>query len=117
VPFDGLGVVLDSAPSSPLPPYSKLSAIKSDAEPNKGAISGILDDGTGRNWLDDDPARAASSRQRQAGYLENTIGECEAAFRNTQGLVWVRIAHFDGKIRVSWHTRLAVFFFFLSAVL
>jgi len=65
-------------------------------------ISAIIDDGkTGTKWYDEG---YKSGEKRQAGqeakYLESSVGECEAAFRNAPGLVWVRIAHFNKMIRV-----------------
>lgn len=39
--------------------------------------------------------------REEASYLGNAIGECEAAFRNAQGLLWARIVNFNGTIRVS----------------
>jgi hypothetical protein len=80
VNFDGLGIVFDSAPSAPLLPRSNPAGWQFGA------------DTTGVN-----------RRQpgQEAKYLEAAVGECEAAFRNAPGLVWVRIAHFDNMIRVS----------------
>jgi hypothetical protein len=99
--FSGLGVILDSAPSSPLLPYSRSQSGSQDSKTvadQYGAVSGIVDDGNVGNWIDDPSSSTSSSKQ--ALYLEDTIGECQAWFRNNQGLAWVRIAHFDGKIRV-----------------
>lgn len=36
----------------------------------------------------------------EATYLDKAIGECEAAFRNAQGLLWARIAYVNQTIRV-----------------
>lgn len=66
-----------------------------------GVISAIIDDGkTGNKWYDDYKSGERRQPGQEAKYLESSVGECEAAFRNAPGLVWVRIAHFDKMIRV-----------------
>lgn len=67
-----------------------------------GVISAIIDDGkTGNKWYDDYKSGDRRQPGQEARYLDSSVGECEAAFRNAPGLVWVRIAHFDKMIRVS----------------
>lgn len=63
-----------------------------------GVVSGLLDDGT-QTWLD--PEGQPPKGEDEAAYLGKAIGECEAAFRNAQGLLWARIAHYNSTIRVS----------------
>lgn len=114
--FDGLAVIFDSSPSSPLFTRSDRRSMISDeahgAEHN-GVVSGLLDDGMKRDWLDTD---TMEERRRQNGvgmdhgdgqipkeeasYLSSAFGECEAAFRNAQGLLWARIINHNGTIRV-----------------
>jgi hypothetical protein len=73
-----------------------------------GVVSGILDDGTG-HWLD--PVDREMGPNDEAAYFEKTIGECDAAFRNAQGLLWARISFINQTIRVDVdlapHTTLA----------
>lgn len=38
----------------------------------------------------------------EAFYLDKAIGECEAAFRNAQGLLWARISYVNQTIRVRY---------------
>jgi len=57
-----------------------------------------MDDGTG-GWLDKNDRQM--KKDDEAAYLERAIGECEAAFRNAQGLLWARISHVANTIRVS----------------
>lgn len=103
--FDGLGVIFDSAASAPLLPRSDPAGWAFGAD-TTGVISAVIDDGkTGNKWYDEG---YKSGDRRQAGqeakYLESSVGECEAAFRNAPGLVWVRIAHFNKMIRVRLRT-------------
>lgn len=119
--FDGLAIVFDSSPSSPLfsrsDPRSMISDEAHGAEHN-GVVSGLLDDGMKRDWIDKDtmderrrknlgPGGLGLDRgegeipKEEAGYLANAFGECEAAFRNAQGLLWARVINHNGTIRVS----------------
>lgn len=115
--FDGLGVLFDSSPSLPLyrrtdranqfrNPQTGWIEAAADAEPY---VSAVLDDGTVKDqWLDQP---GTNPNAKEAGYLSKTLGDCAAAFRNTNGLVWARIAHFNSKIYVhldtSSHTTLS----------
>ncbi|GAA6006880.1 hypothetical protein JCM10207_009125 [Rhodosporidiobolus poonsookiae] len=117
--FDGLGVVFDSEPNSPLLRRSDPRNTDEHAQHQTGGVgatgvvSGIMDDATGGmgggKWLDKE-GRVMKSGE-EAAYLEKAIGECEAAFRNAQGLLWARIAHVNETIRVdldlSPHTTLS----------
>lgn len=99
--FDGLGIVFDSAPSAPLLARSDTAGWTFGAD-GTGVISAVIDDGkTGNRWFDSYKAGQKREKTQEAAYLQKVVGECEAAFRNAPGLVWVRIAHFDKMIRVS----------------
>ncbi|GAA5991265.1 hypothetical protein JCM11641_000405 [Rhodosporidiobolus odoratus] len=112
--FDGLGIVFDSSPSSPLLARSSSRNLPDHHHPAVGAVaatgvvSGIMDDGSG-GWLDKETR--VIKGEEEAGYLERAVGECEAAFRNAQGLLWARVAHVNGTIRLdldlSPHTTLS----------
>ncbi|GAA6016735.1 hypothetical protein JCM11491_000224 [Sporobolomyces phaffii] len=100
IAFDGLGVVFDTSPNAPLWKRSDPRLTEQDQPWGVGAsgvVSGIMDDGTG-GWLDKHDR--AMKKDDEAAYLERAIGECEAAFRNAQGLLWARISHFANTIRV-----------------
>ncbi|GAA6026718.1 hypothetical protein JCM8202_002034, partial [Rhodotorula sphaerocarpa] len=110
--FDGLGIIFDTAPTSPVwrrsdqlnhPDLVALGSVGAS-----GVVSGILDDAS-QSWLD--PEGQVPKGEDEAAYLGKAIGECEAAFRNAQGLLWARIAHYNSTIRVdldlSPHTTLA----------
>ncbi|GAA5876000.1 hypothetical protein JCM8547_000674 [Rhodosporidiobolus lusitaniae] len=115
VSFDGLGILFDSSPSSPLFRRSDPRNLADHHEAHEGRIgatgvvSGILDDGKG-GWLDRE-GRVMKGSEEEAGYLERAVGECEAAFRNAQGLLWARVAFVNSTIRVdldlSPHTTLS----------
>ncbi|CEQ39471.1 SPOSA6832_01012, partial [Sporobolomyces salmonicolor] len=98
--FDGLGVIFDTSPNAPLWKRSDKRNTAGD-QPwgvgTSGVVSGIMDDGNGA-WLDRDDRVMKS--EEEASYLEKAIGECEAAFRNAQGLLWARISHVSNTIRV-----------------
>lgn len=100
--FDGLGIVFDSAPTAPVWRRSDARNLAGDAEHETwgvgatGVVSGVIDDGT-QKWLDADRRGEGDD---EAAYLEKAFGECEAAFRNAQGLLWARIAHYNHTIRV-----------------
>ena len=103
-PFEGLGVIFDTAASQPVYKRSDKAgyAVQEPAGADAmGVISGVMDDGTG-DWLESEQSRATPEGQAlaEARYLERSVGECEAAFRNAPGLVWARVSHFDNKIRV-----------------
>lgn len=107
-PFEGLGVIFDTAPSSPLYRRSEKKGYATDeygqsiaGADSAGVISGMLDDGTG-DWLETPEFRASTAGQafHEAKYLDNSQGECEAAFRNAPGLVWARVTHLNDQIRV-----------------
>lgn len=99
--FDGLGIVFDTSPSAPLIKRSDPAGWQFGAD-TSGVISALIDDGkTGKNWFDNDYRKDAKrDPAAEAAYLDRAVGECEAAFRNAPGLVWVRISHFDKQIRV-----------------
>ncbi|GAA5865817.1 hypothetical protein JCM1840_006260 [Sporobolomyces johnsonii] len=109
--FDGLGVIFDTSPNAPVWKRSDKRNTAGD-QPwgvgTSGVVSGIMDDGNG-GWLDRDDRVMKS--EEEASYLEKAIGECEAAFRNAQGLLWARISHVSNTIRVdldlSPHTTLS----------
>ncbi|BGP48211.1 hypothetical protein JCM10450v2_004083 [Rhodotorula kratochvilovae] len=113
--FDGLGVIFDAAPTAPIYRRSDARNLAGDAEHQSwgvsatGVVSGIIDDGT-QSWLDAERG-AGPKGDEEAAYLDKAVGECEAAFRNAQGLLWARIAHYNHTIRVdldlSPHTTLA----------
>ncbi|GAA6060111.1 hypothetical protein JCM10212_003519 [Sporobolomyces blumeae] len=111
IAFDGLGVVFDTSPNAPLWKRSDPRLTEQDHPWGVGAsgvVSGIMDDGTG-GWLDKNDRQMKN--EDEAAYLERAIGECEAAFRNAQGLLWARISHVGQTIRVDLdlapHTTLA----------
>ncbi|GAA5832453.1 hypothetical protein JCM3766R1_003081 [Sporobolomyces carnicolor] len=111
IAFDGLGVVFDTSPNAPLWKRSDPRLTEQDQPWGVGAsgvVSGIMDDGTG-GWLDKNDR--VLKKDDEAAYLERAIGECEAAFRNAQGLLWARISHVANTIRVDLdlapHTTLA----------
>lgn len=128
--FEGLAVIFDSSPSSPLFPRSDTRNLISNelhGAEQSGVVSAILDDNS-HTWLDQDTIQqrkiknavfggtpldrgGAEEPRDEADYLTHSIGECEAAFRNAQGLLWARIVAFNGTIRVDLdltpHTNLA----------
>ncbi|GAA5882441.1 hypothetical protein JCM16303_001734 [Sporobolomyces ruberrimus] len=100
IAFDGLGIVFDTSPNAPLWKRSDPRLTEQDQPWGVGAsgvVSGIMDDGTG-GWLDKNDR--VLKKDEEAAYLERAIGECEAAFRNAQGLLWARISHVANTIRV-----------------
>lgn len=104
VSFDGLGVVFDASPNAPVWRRSdqRNYVHAGGDEPSwgvgtTGVVSGIIDDGS-QNWLDADGK--SPQGEEEAAYLGKAVGECEAAFRNAQGLLWARIAHFNHTLRV-----------------
>lgn len=107
IAFDGLGVVFDTSPNAPLWKRSDPRLTEQDQPWGVGAsgvVSGIMDDGTG-GWLDKNDR--VLKKDDEAAYLERAIGECEAAFRNAQGLLWARISHVANTIRVRLPPRLS----------
>ncbi|KWU41942.1 concanavalin A-like lectin/glucanase [Rhodotorula sp. JG-1b] len=110
--FDGLGIVFDTSPTAPVWRRSDQLVHADVASVGRvgltGVVSGIMDDGS-QAWLD--PEGQVPKGEDEAAYLAKAIGECEAAFRNAQGLLWARIAHYNSTIRVdldlSPHTTLA----------
>lgn len=109
--LDGLGVLFDSAPKSPVYPRSdqrNWDHSQDSGADHLGVISGVLDDGSG-SWFE--PEGRARSDDSEADYLDRAIGECEAAFRNAQGLLWARVSYINNTIRVDLdlapHTTLA----------
>ncbi|ORY81781.1 concanavalin A-like lectin/glucanase domain-containing protein [Leucosporidium creatinivorum] len=115
--FDGLGVIFDTSPTQPLYARSDRKtwdpSEQTDAHHGLGAgggvVSGVLDDGSGGKWLE--PSGRELKIDDEASYLNSAIGECEAAFRNANGLLWARISYVNHTIRVdldlSPHTTLA----------
>ncbi|BGP16210.1 hypothetical protein JCM10213_007067 [Rhodosporidiobolus nylandii] len=117
VSFSGLGIIFDSSPSMPLFARSSARNLPSHhSHPPSagvgltGVVSGILDDATG-GFLDKEGRQFRGGEEEEAGYLERAVGECEAAFRNAQGLLWARVGYVGGTIRVdldlSPHTSLS----------
>ena len=102
--FDGLGVIFDSAPTAPVWRRSDPRNLIGDAEHETwgvgatGVVSGVIDDAT-QKWLDSERGSGPEGEE-EAAYLDKAFGECEAAFRNAQGLLWARIAHFNHTVRV-----------------
>jgi hypothetical protein len=100
--FDGLGIVFDTSPTAPVWRRSDQLVHSDVASVGRvgltGVVSGIMDDGS-QAWLD--PEGQVPKGDDEAAYLAKAIGECEAAFRNAQGLLWARIAHYNSTIRVS----------------
>lgn len=96
-------------------------------------VSGIMDDGTG-NWLDgtvnknkikDKKSKDGKisrneehhddEHKDEAAYLANAIGACEAAFRNTDGVLFARISHVNQSIKVSYFLSHFLQFLFTEA--
>lgn len=113
--FDGLGVIFDASPTAPVWRRSDDRNFHGGGHEHPaswgvgatGVVSGIIDDGT-QTWLDPEHAKGPKGEE-EAAYLDKAIGECEAAFRNAQGLLWARIAHYNHTIRVrdpSFHVHL-----------
>ncbi|KAL8280013.1 hypothetical protein RQP46_007594 [Phenoliferia psychrophenolica] len=110
--FDGLGVIFDTSPTAPVFSRSDAHNFGLGGEGagvgSSGVVSGIMDDGTGE-WLE--PKGRKMKDDDEAAYLDKAIGECEAAFRNAQGLLWARISYVNQTIRVDLdlapHTTLA----------
>ncbi|KAK4702502.1 hypothetical protein P7C70_g3723, partial [Phenoliferia sp. Uapishka_3] len=109
--FDGLGIVFDTSPTSPVFARSDSHnwvGTTTGVVGSSGVVSGILDDGSGM-WLE--PKGRVMKDDEEAAYLDKAIGECEAAFRNAQGLLWARISYVNQTIRVDLdlapHTTLA----------
>jgi len=107
-PFEGLGIIFDTAASLPLYRRSEKAGYSTNEHGQNtagadavGVISAVMDDGSS-DWLETPEFRASTAGQAllEAKYLDKSVGECEAAFRNAPGLVWARISHFDDKIRV-----------------
>lgn len=102
ITFDGLAVIFDTSPSTPLLPRSTQD---NDEEVYTGAavVSGIMDDGTGK-WLDTigKDGRVVHEEKEEASYLATAVGACEAAFRNTDGVLFARISHVNQSIKVSF---------------
>lgn len=100
--FDGLGIIFDTSPTTPLYPRAD-SRNWGDDLPGvgtSGVVSGLLDDGTGEGkWLEAN--KRVLKDGEEAAYLDKAVGECEAAFRNAQGLLWARISYIESTIRVS----------------
>ena len=79
---------------------------------NSGVISALLDDGTaGDEWFDQHEEGQHRDANQEAKYLDRVAGECQAAFRNALGLVWMRVSHFNREVRVDLdlqpHTQLS----------
>ncbi|KAM0791212.1 hypothetical protein ACM66B_005693 [Microbotryomycetes sp. NB124-2] len=112
--FDGLGIVFDTMPTQPLFRRSDKRNWEFAEDSHHGlstsggVVSGLMDDGTG-NWLEPDNRKMSGTDE--AAYLEKAIGECEAAFRNANGLIWARVSYINHTIRVdldlSPHTTLS----------
>lgn len=96
-PFEGLGVVFDTAASLSVRMRSDREYWGDAGADATGVVAGLLDDAKG-NHIEGKAERPAD--QAEAKYLEASLGECEAAFRNAPGLVWARIAHVGAQIRV-----------------
>ncbi|SGY22836.1 BQ5605_C019g08864 [Microbotryum silenes-dioicae] len=98
--FEGLGVIFDTSPAAPLYRRTQIKNLASSMSygvGTSGVVSGIMDDGHGR-WLD--PDSRDIKQDEEAGYLAKAFGECEATFRNAQGLLWARISYLNHTVRV-----------------
>lgn len=96
-PFDGLGVTFDTAASLSVRSRSEREYWVDAGADATGVVAGLLDDGKGGHV---EPKGQRPPDQSEAKYLEASLGECEATFRNAPGLVWARISHIAGKVRV-----------------
>ncbi|KAH9825140.1 concanavalin A-like lectin/glucanase domain-containing protein [Melampsora americana] len=113
--FDGLGVIFDNQPFSPVTLRSDRihwSANESGHGADEWAIvSGVMDDGQGHTkWIEDKP-RSEFHAEDEAAYLRHVIGDCQVGLRNAQGLIWAKITHVAGTVSlhldVTPHTTLA----------
>ncbi|SCV71830.1 BQ2448_4524 [Microbotryum intermedium] len=98
--FEGLGIIFDTSPAAPLYRRTQIKNLASSMSYGvgmTGVVSGIMDDGHG-GWLDADSRDI--KQDEEAGYLEKAFGECEASFRNAQGLLWARISYLNHTVRV-----------------
>lgn len=103
--FDGLAVVIDNQPSTPLTRRSD----RRHWGPDDGGIgaeewsvvSGIIDDGKGHHKWIEDRLRSDLDEDEEAEYLNHTIGDCQVALRNAAGMVWMKITHVADHLSVS----------------
>ncbi|WAR54338.1 hypothetical protein PtB15_3B852 [Puccinia triticina] len=103
--FNGLAVVIDNQPSSPLTRRSDRKHWGPE-ESGIGAeewsvVSGVMDDGRGHTkWLED-RKRSDLDEDEEAAYLNHTIGDCQVALRNAAGVVWMKVTYVGHQLTVS----------------
>ncbi|KAI8445179.1 concanavalin A-like lectin/glucanase domain-containing protein [Phakopsora pachyrhizi] len=104
ISFDGVAVVIDNQPSTPL---TRRSDRKHWGHEDGGTgaeewavVSGVMDDGKGKSkWLED-RSFSEMDEDEEAAYLNHTIGDCQVALRNAPGMVWMKVTHIEGHLRV-----------------
>ncbi|KAA1081733.1 hypothetical protein PGT21_000097 [Puccinia graminis f. sp. tritici] len=95
--FNGLSVVIDNQPSTPLTRRSDRQHWGPE-ESGIGAeewsvVSGVIDDGRGHiKWLED-RKRSDLEEDEEAAYLNHTVGDCQVALRNAAGVVWMKVTY------------------------
>ncbi|KAH9459710.1 hypothetical protein Pst134EA_006776 [Puccinia striiformis f. sp. tritici] len=103
--FNGLAVVVDNQPSTPLTRRSD----RKHWGPEEGGIgaeewavvSGVVDDGKGHvKWLED-RKRSDLDEDEEAAYLNHTVGDCQVALRNAAGVVWLKATYVGHQLSVS----------------
>ncbi|KAG0146019.1 hypothetical protein CROQUDRAFT_723112 [Cronartium quercuum f. sp. fusiforme G11] len=113
--FDGLGVVFDTQPFSPVTLRSDRKHWASNESgygaDEWGIVSGVMDDGQGHTRWVEDKRRSEFDEDGEAEYLNHVIGDCQVGLRNAAGLIWAKITHLQGTISVhldlSPHTTLS----------
>ncbi|PLW09418.1 hypothetical protein PCANC_17617 [Puccinia coronata f. sp. avenae] len=103
--FNGLAVVIDNQPSTPLTRRSD----RKHWGPEEGGIgaeewsvvSGVMDDGKGHNKWIEDRQRSELDEDEEAAYLNHTIGDCQVALRNAAGVVWLKVTYVGHQLTVS----------------
>ncbi|MBW0512185.1 hypothetical protein O181_051900 [Austropuccinia psidii MF-1] len=103
--FDGLAVVIDNQPSTPLTRRSdrKHWGIEDGGigAEEWSVISGVFDDGKGnQKWLED-RLRKELTEDEEAAYLNHTLGDCQVSLRNAPGLIWLKITYISNHLSVS----------------
>ncbi|KAA1090493.1 hypothetical protein PGT21_003098 [Puccinia graminis f. sp. tritici] len=103
--FNGLSVVIDNQPSTPLTRRSDRQHWGPE-ESGIGAeewsvVSGVIDDGRGHiKWLED-RKRSDLEEDEEAAYLNHTVGDCQVALRNAAGVVWMKVTYVGHQLTVS----------------
>jgi len=103
--FNGLAVVIDNQPSTPLTRRSD----RKHWGPDEGGIgaeewsvvSGVMDDGKGHHKWIEDRQRSELDDEEEAAYLNHTIGDCQVALRNAAGVVWLKVTYVGHQLSVS----------------